>query len=96
MSSARPFSRATVGGNPVGRPRTTPEEPNARTRALIAARNWQAKRGAAANSDAPTARSAGTGASIAAARGEQRRGTRFDGEERLGRAERLPRPNSDA
>lgn len=96
MSSARPFSRATVGGNPVGRPRTTPEEPNARTRALIAARNWQAKRGAAANSDAPTARSASTGASIAAARGEQRRGTRFEGEEQMNQRYRSSAENASA
>jgi hypothetical protein len=37
---ARPFSRATVGGNPVGRPATA-DRPNRTTRALIAAKRYQ-------------------------------------------------------
>jgi hypothetical protein len=40
--AARPFSRATTGGNPVGRPRTSAaEQPTRAARALIAAKRYQ-------------------------------------------------------
>ncbi len=40
--SPRPFSRATVGGNPVGRPRTSgANEPSGAAKALIAAKRYR-------------------------------------------------------
>lgn len=92
MNQGRPFSQATIGGNPVGRPATAPPEPSRIARALIAARQWQAKQGTLAGQAQSGPRAAQSGAAINAARGQQRRETRFDGEQNIGRAERLPRP----
>lgn len=84
MSQGRPFAQATVGGNPVGRPTTAAPEPSRAARALIAARQWQSKQGTIAGQAQGGARSAQSGAAINAARGQQRRDTRFDGERAIG------------
>ena len=94
MAGARSFSRATLGGNPVGRPRTNPPEPGGRTKALIAAMNWEAKRGSSVGSGGSQQRSIGSGAEISAARGEARRGTRFEGEERMNQRYRSSAENT--
>lgn len=92
MNQGRPFSQATIGGNPVGRPATAAPEPSRAARALIAARQWQSKQGVLAGQAQHNPRSAQPGAAINAARGQARRDTRFEGEQAIGRAERLPRP----
>lgn len=92
MASGRSFSRASLSGNPVGRPRTAAPEPSQAARALLAAQNWQSKRGLSVGQDQPAARSAQSGGAISAARGQQRAERRFEGEEAIGRQQRLPRP----
>jgi hypothetical protein len=78
MDGASRFSRASMGGNPVGRPRTAPPDRGRVADALIAAQRWQQKRGL---DQAPTApRAAQSGADIAAARGQWRQERRFEGE----------------
>lgn len=85
MPEGRPFSRASIGGNPVGRPRTAAPEPSSAASALIAAQRWQAKRAAAIGSGGPVQRSLQSGAELSAARGAQRAERRFEGEEAIGR-----------
>lgn len=80
MPEARPFSRATLGGNPVGRPRTAAPDPGTVAKALIAAQTWQSKRAASIASAVPVQRSISSGGEISARRGEQRRERRFEGE----------------
>ena len=94
MPQGRSFSRASIGGNPVGRPRTAPPDPDQAARALIAAKNWEAKRGASIGSGGSRQRSIGSGAEISAARGEARRGTRFEGEAQLGQRYRSSAENT--
>lgn len=84
MNQGRPFLQATIGGNPVGRPATAAAEPSRAARALIAARQWQSKQGTLAGQAQGGSRSAQSGAAINAARGQQRRETRFDGERAIG------------
>lgn len=93
MAAARSFSRASLGGNPVGRPRTAAPDPDRAARALIAAKNWEAKRGGSVGSGGSRQRSIGSGSEIAAARGEARRSTRFEGEAQLGRRQRSSAEN---
>jgi hypothetical protein len=78
MAEASRFARATMGGNPVGRPRTSPPPPGRVASALIAASRWQQKRGLDQRDTVP--RSAQSGADIAAARGQWRAERRFDDE----------------
>ena len=92
MATGRSFARASLSGNPVGRPRTAPRKPSRAARAMIAAQNWQSKRGLTVGQDQGTARSAQSGGAISAARGQANAGRRFDGEEKIGRAQRLPPP----
>lgn len=94
MAGARSFSRASLSGNPVGRPRTNPPEPDERAKALIAAKNWEAKRGGSIGSGGSQQRSIGSGAEVSAARGEERRGTRFEGEARMNQRYRSSAENT--
>lgn len=85
MPEGRSFARASIGGNPVGRPRTAPPDPSRAASALIAAHRWQAKRAAAIGSGGPVQRSLQSAGELSAARGAQRADRRFEGEESLGR-----------
>jgi len=76
----RTFSRASTGGNPVGRPATHGPESSGPAKAMIAATHWQQKRGAVIGQGTPTARSAQSGAAISAARGQYRSERRFSDE----------------
>jgi len=78
MADASRFSRASMGGNPVGRPRTAEPDRGRIANALIASRRWQQKRGMDQQSSNP--RSAQSGADISAARGQWREERRFDNE----------------
>jgi hypothetical protein len=78
MASASAFRRASLGGNPVGRPRTAEPDRGRVADALIAATRWQQKRGLDQQSHNP--RSAQSGADISAARGQWRAERRFDNE----------------
>jgi hypothetical protein len=81
MANARSFDRASLSGNPVGRPRTAAPEPSKAASALIAARNWQAKQAAGIGSGSGgRSRSIQSGAEISAARGAYRAERRFDNE----------------
>jgi hypothetical protein len=63
---------------------------------MIAAQNWQSKRGLTVGQDQPAARSAQSGAAISAARGDARRGNRFEGEAQLGQRYRSSAENTSA
>ena len=78
MEGASAFRRASLGGNPVGRPRTAEPDRGRVADALIAATRWQQKRGLDQQSHNP--RSAQSGADISAARGQRREERRFDNE----------------
>jgi hypothetical protein len=78
VEGASAFRRASLGGNPVGRPRTAEPDRGRVADALIAATRWQQKRGLDQQSHNP--RSAQSGADISAARGQWREERRFDNE----------------
>jgi len=78
MEGASAFRRASLGGNPVGRPRTAAPDRGRVADALIAATRWQQKRGL--DGRATNARSAQSGGDISAARGQWRAERRFEGE----------------
>jgi hypothetical protein len=71
--SPRPFSRATTGGNPVGRPRTSAaNEPSGQAKALIAAKRYRQSK----KRDAPDAgvgRSFNAPGEVSAFRGAEQR-----------------------
>jgi hypothetical protein len=73
----RSFSRATLGGNSVGRPATRNTDSSSYAKALIAANRWQQKRGGSVGQRTPANSSAQSGADIAAARGQYRAERRF-------------------
>ncbi|MCE2836906.1 MAG: hypothetical protein LW834_08075 [Cyanobium sp. 49614_E6] len=78
MASASAFRRASLGGNPVGRPRTANPDPGPVASALIAANRWQQKRGLDRTDSNP--RAAQSGGAVSAARGQYRQERRFDNE----------------
>ena len=73
----RSFSRATLGGNPVGRPRTSAPDQSAAARALIAATRWRQKSGSGVGQRTPSNSAAQSGADLSAARGAWRAERRF-------------------
>lgn len=79
MAGASAFRRASLGGNPVGRPRTADPNPGRVANALIASKRWQEKRGLDRR-DTATPRSAQSGGDISAARGQWNADRRFDDE----------------
>lgn len=93
MPEGRSFARASIGGNPVGRPRTAAPDPSRAASALIAAQRWQAKRAAAIGSGGSVQRSLQSAGELSAARGAQRADSRFEGEEAIGRRVRSSAEN---
>jgi hypothetical protein len=78
MAGASAFRRASMGGNPVGRPRTAEPARGRVADALIAANRWQQKRGL--DQRATVGRSAQGSGDISYARGQWNAERRFEGE----------------